>query len=298
MPWEYRSTGSLFMLARILVPMVALGAVTVGPLAAAPPAPAPDLDHFRCYAVATGHPGARVVQLQDQFDLALGKTEEVLVGFPIGFCNPVAKTVPGPGQSPGQTTDIRDHDAHLTLYEIHETSAERHPTWKVTVDNQFGRQTLFAGRPVVLAVPTHKASVDGVDTGLNAPQTLDHFKCYRASGRTLDRTVTLADQFETEAVVVAAPLLFCNPVAKTIRRGSEPDEVTGIVKPEAHLTCYTIELVAAAWIVTPKSLLVANQFNQLGLDLQPLTALTDERVLCVPSHKAAVLGMPGSFKAP
>jgi hypothetical protein len=298
MPWESRSTGTLFMLARIIAQMAALGAVMVGPLAAAPPASAPDLDHFRCYGVATGHPGAHVVQLHDQFDDALDKTEEVLVGFPIGFCNPVAKTVPGPGQGPGQTTDIRDPDAHLTLYEIHETSAQRHPTWKVTVDNQFGRQTLFAGRPVVLAVPTHKAFVDGVDTELSDPQTLDHFKCYRASGRTLDRTVTLADQFETEAVVLAAPLLFCNPVAKTVRRGSEPDDVPPILNPEAHLTCYTIELVAAVGVVTQKGLLVANQFNQIGVDLQPLTVLTDERVLCVPSHKAAVLGMPGSFKAP
>ena len=41
-----------------------------------------------------------------------------------------------------------------------------------------------------------------------------------------------------------------------------------------------------------------NQFNHIAGAPEPFTVVTDERVLCVPSHKAAFLGMPGSFQTP
>ena len=293
---ESRSTSFLVILATVIAPMAVLGAVLVGPAIAAPPSPAPDLDHFRCYSITVGHPAAPpIATLEDQFDKRLDKVETVFVGLPIGFCNPVAKTIPGPGGGPGQTTDILDPNAHLILYEIHETTTQRHLTWKVTVDNQFGRQTLFASRPRVLGVPTQKVSVGGEPTELEAPEGLNHFKCYEAKGRTLNAPATLQDQFESAPVVVVDPLLFCNPVTKTVTRTGVPI-VTPIEDPEAHLTCYNIDLAAQVGFTTQKNVGTVNQFNHIPVE--PLTVVTDERVLCVPSKKAAVLGIPGSFQTP
>jgi len=287
-----RSTGFLVNLATVIVPMAVLGAVLVGPAVAAPPSPPPNLDHFRCYS-NTGHPARLTALLEDQFDQRLEKVEEVVVVWPIGFCNPVAKTIPSPGGGPGQTTDILDPNAHLTMYEIRETTRQRHVTWKVTVDNQFGRQTLFATKPVLLGVPTQKVSVEGVDTGLGLPVDLNHFKCYQAKGAPLNAAVTLEDQFGTTDLLVVEPVLFCNPVEKTV--GTTIEE---IVDPEAHLTCYNIDLATQIGFTMQIHITTNNQFNHIAPTPEPFTVVTDERVLCVPSNKAAVLGMPGSFTTP
>jgi len=291
-----RSTSLLAILANVTAPMVLLSAVLVGPAVAAPPSAAPDLDHFRCYSITVGHPTGLPATLEDQFDRRLDRVEEVFVGLPIGFCNPVAKTVAAPGQGPGQTTEIRDPSAHLTMYEIHETTTQRHLTWKVTVDNQFGRQTLFATRPVLLGVPTQKVSVEGEPTGLEAPEGLNHFKCYEAKGRALNAPATLEDQFESAEVLVVEPLLFCNPVTKTVRRAEGGSDVTPIEDQEAHLACYDIDLAAPVGFTTQIHIETISQFNHIPVE--PLTVVTDDKVLCVPSTKSSVLGFPGSFQAP
>jgi len=293
-----RSTSFLVILATVIAPMAVLGAVLVGPAIAAPPSPPPDLDHFRCYS-NTGHPAGLTAFLEDQFDQRLEKVEEVVVVWPIGFCNPVAKTIPSPGGGPGQTTDILDPKAHLTMYEIRETTRQRHPTWKVTVDNQFGRQTIFATKPVLLGVPTQKVSVEGVDTGLAAPVGLNHFKCYQAKGAPLNAAVILEDQFETTDLLVVEPVIFCNPVTKTVTRTTGVPIVTPIVDPEAHLTCYNLKLATQIGFSTNINIQTNNQFNHISPTTpEPFTVVTDERVLCVPSNKAAFLGMPGSFQTP
>jgi len=291
-----RSTSLLSILAGVTAPMAVLSAVLVGPAVAAPPSPPPNLDHFRCYS-NTGHPAGLTAILEDQFDKRLEKVEEVVV-WPIGFCNPVAKMIAGPGEGPGQITEIRDPTHHLTMYEIRETTTQRHPTWKVTVDNQFGRQTLFATKPVLLGVPTQKVSVEGEDTELGKPDGLNHFKCYKAKGATLNVAVTLEDQFETADVLVVEPVLFCNPVTKTVSRAGGGSDVTPIEDKEAHLTCYNIDLATQIGFTMQINIETNNQFNHIPGALEPFTVVTDERVLCVPSKKAAVLGMPGSFKAP
>jgi len=287
-----RSTSFLVILATVIVPMAVLGAVLVGPAIAAPPSPPPDLDHFRCYS-NTGHPASLTAFLEDQFDQRLEKVEEVVVVWPIGFCNPVAKTIPSPGGGPGQTTDILDPTAHLTMYEIRETTRQRDVTWKVTVDNQFGRQTIFATKPVLLGVPTQKVSVEGEPTGLGLPVDLNHFKCYQAKGAPLNVAVTLEDQFETADLLVVEPVLFCNPVKKTAR-GTE----TPIEDPDAHLTCYNLKLATQIGFSTQINIVTNNQFNHIPEAPEPFTVVTDERVLCVPSNKADFLGMPGSFTTP
>jgi len=294
-----RSTSFLVILATVIAPMAVLGAVLVGPAIAAPPPPAPDLDHFRCYSITVGHPAAPpIATLEDQFDQRLDKVETVFVGLPIGFCNPVAKTIPGPGGGPGQTTHILDPNAHLILYEIHETTTQRHLTWKVTIDNQFGRQTLFATRPVVLGVPTQKFSVGGEPTGLEAPEGLNHFKCYEAKGRDIQGpALQLQDQFETELILVGEPQFFCNPVTKTVSRAGGGSDVTPIEDQEAHLACYKIFF--AGFFGPPPQIInigTVNQFNHIPVE--PLTVVTDDKVLCVPSTKSSVLGIPGSFQAP
>jgi len=287
-----RSTGFLVNLATVIVPMAVLGAVLVGPAVAAPPSPPPNLDHFRCYS-NTGHPAGLTALLEDQFDERLEKVEEVVVVWPIGFCNPVAKTIPSPGGGPGQTTDILHATHHLTMYEIRETTRQRHPTWKVTVDNQFGRQTLFATKPVLLGVPTQKVSVEGEPTGLGLPVDLNHFKCYQAKGAPLNAAVTLEDQFETTDVLVVEPVLFCNPVEKTVGT-----TIAEIEDPEAHLTCYNLKLATQIGFSTQINIQTNNQFNHIPGAPEPFTVVTDERVLCVPSAKSSVLGMPGSFQTP
>jgi hypothetical protein len=289
-----RSTSVDFrvILASVITPMALLAAVLVGSAIAAPPSPAPTLDHFRCYS-NTGHPAAQTVTLEDQFDLRLGQTETVSVVWPIGFCNPVTKTIPGPGNSPGTITLRQKEQNHLTMYEIRDSNIERHPIWKVTVDNQFGRQTLFATRPVLLGVPTEKISVEGVATELGETEGLDHFKCYKARGQALNVAATLEDQFQTTDVVVKEPVLFCNPVEKTVG-----EEVTRIVDADAHLTCYNIDLATQIGFTTQIHIETDNQFNHLRPNAEPFTVTTDVRVLCVPSAKSSVLGMPGSFQAP
>lgn len=285
-----RSTSLLAILASVTAPMAVLGAVLVGPAVAAPPSPPPDLDHFRCYS-NTGHPASLTVLLEDQFDERLEQVEEVLVVWPIGFCNPVQKTIPGPGGGPGEITDILHDTHHLTMFEIRETTRQRHVTWKVTVDNQFGRQTLFATKPVLLGVPTEKVSVEGETTGLGPPADLNHFKCYLAKGASLNAAVTLEDQFETTDLLVVEPVLFCNPVKKTVGT-----TITDIEDSEAHLTCYNLKLATQIGFSTQINIGTVNQFNHI--DVEPFTVVTDERVLCVPSNKVAVLGLPGSFQTP
>jgi hypothetical protein len=161
----------------------------------------------------------------------------------------------------------------------------------VTVDNQFGRQTIFATKPVLLGVPTQKVSVEGVDTGLGLPVDLNHFKCYQAKGAPLNAAVTLEDQFGTTDLLVVEPVLFCNPVEKTVGT-----IITEIEDPEAHLTCYNLKTQIEFSMNI--NIQINNQFNHIPGATEPFTVERDVRVLCVPSHKAAFLGMPGSFTTP
>ncbi len=209
----------------------------------------PALDHFKCYNVQNTAVNA-AVYLKDQFGAA-----DARVLDPIAFCNPVAKT------HNGQVTPIEDEDAHLKFYRI-ETPADTRPR-AVAVSNQFGdKQALKVFEPRYLAVPTQKE-------GHRAPQSLDHFKCYRVTGKPVDATVGLRDQFlEEPQVAVFDPVLLCNPVEKR-----HNNTVTPIQNPEDHLVCYRIGGTFTKTVQTD------NQFGKETL------VVINPLMLCAPSKK-------------
>ncbi len=242
----------------------------------APGGPA-DLDHFNCYlAHTTVQP--RLVWLQDQFDVS-GKFEtaqDIRLAF---FCNPVQKVYKN------VTTKILHGDAHLAMYQL---STQPGVPRIVTLQNQFGVQTIHTGPAVVLAVPSGKAhivsSVPPQLPPIPKAGELDHFKCYAASGQALNAAVVLTDQFHTEKDVVLQPYLFCNPVTKMVP--SAPPctpfapcaTTTPIVHPQSHLMCYIKTPGAFQGVVVYN-----NQF--VAPSALPTVSLTNSELLCAPSFK-------------
>ncbi len=226
---------------------------------------APTLDHFRCY-FTQGAPLSEVVGLTDQFDPATAGGQTFRVMYPVRLCNPVEKT------HLDKVTPITNPDGHLKMYLIAPAPtaagavAQPAPARMVIVRNQFGFQSLRLGQPEILAVPTQKFPH-------NPPQGLDHFKCYRATGRSINQGVSLSDQFlQSPDVKVFEPFGFCNPVAKL-----HNDQVTPIQNPKAHLVCYTITREPFETSVDTS--------NQFGIE-SLLVHGTD--LLCVPSAKLRV----------
>jgi hypothetical protein len=118
--------------------------------------------------------------------------------------------------------------------------------------------------------------------GTDPLSRLDHFKCYRVThGTPANAFVQLQDQFDEaisetffEHVVVQSPLVFCNPVNKTLASG----QVTPIVNENNHLKMYLITPTSTQTrIVT-----VANQFTGSAITtlqvFQPV-------ILAVPTQK-------------
>ena len=285
------------------VPMLLAGAAAVSLLAIATPAAAqkkgdgpttpPNLDHFYCY-FASGRVQPQTVLLQDQFDAALNQTEQIQDLRIIRFCNPVQKTT-----ADGTVTQIQHPDDHLTMYLINPQPIIPRA---VIVRNQFGTQQLRTGNAVLLAVPSGKVwpvPVTAPPQTPPIPTDLDHFKCYLASGKPLDRTVLLQDRFfkDTAGVLAAAlqPILFCNPVQKSVPNpnpvAGPPFITTPITNPVAHLTCYVTTRRAFQ-----STLLYDNQFSPQLASL----AVSNPDFLCVPSFKLrwAEIPVPSALVPP
>jgi len=237
-----------------------------GPIALAVPTQKEDhemvecLNHYLVYQVVEEPEYLEVgVNLKDQF---IPDGEDVMVWGAWMFANPVKKTV----VENGDVAEIEDEDLHWVLYDIEDaqpTSIDK----TIQIDNQFGNQTLDLTYRDVLAVPSQK----------NVPPTppLDHFKCYAASGPSLEGVyVYLEDQFGYyEEVEVSAPMIFCNPVDKV------HDSVTTSSNPDNHLTVYKISTQQTDyWTVT-----VDNQFNDAAVP-QTLTVYGPV-ALAVPTQK-------------
>jgi len=219
-------------------------------------------DHFKFYEVdwETAPVIDENVQLVDQFLTINNAT----VGAAISFGNPVEK-VHG-----DITTPIADLNRHYTLYELELTGQPREPQgYRVMVNNQFQDDVeLTVYGPFYLAVPTQKE-------GHEAPVCLNHFLIYEVTETDFPEVgVHLSDQFIEEDVTVWGPVLFGNPVQKTV--GSV---VTEIEDPDEHLVFYSIEDIGFDESID-KTIQIDNQFgNDQVLDL------TYRDTLAVPSQK-------------
>ena len=217
------------------------------------------LDHFWCYIVSSETPDQAVTAtLKDQFQTAF-----VSVGSPLQFCNPAQKTVGG------VVTPIVNLNDHLTMYNLLQ-SPPLPTTETLTATNQFGAQQLTVDKAATtLMVPTQKLLEN-----LRFPTRLDHFLCYPVNAASIAQPVSLTDQFQTQDVTVEQPVLFCNPVEKTIG-----NKTTRIQNAEAHLLCYNIRLPQST---TSRQVPILNQ-----LESDTFT-LTTTQMLCVPSTKTLV----------
>jgi hypothetical protein len=219
-----------------------------------------DIDHFKCYYPQLPVQNFQVF-LKDQFDPAAGPREDTIVRRPVRFCAPTDKQRLDTGQI---TTRINPF-SHLKLYLI--APSELEPTRKVVVQNQFGRKALTVYQSEVLAVPAQKNDE-------LPPVNLDHFKCYRAYGGSINVRVKLTDQFGASEHQVFRPFGLCNPVEK--QHGTV---VTPIKNPRDHLVCYKI---------TPQTVgITVRVRDQFFPNFQSMV-LTRADLLCVPSLKVRV----------
>jgi hypothetical protein len=215
--------------------------------------------HFRCYIVSQQTPQpATPVTLTDQFL----ENVSIEIDEPLQFCAPVGKNVP--------LSTIDEPEEHLTMYAA---AANLPDQLIVDTQDQFGLRTLEVVGPRVLLVPTQKLTVNGVDTGLDFPDRLNHWWCYAANGEPVDQNVTLEDQFRTDAVRVEQPVYFCNPVEKTRVDARRPERVP---EPEVHLTCYDLH---GPQRTNPTQVGIFNQFER------DTFTITSFELLCVPSAK-------------
>jgi hypothetical protein len=211
--------------------------------------PKPALDHFLYYPIQNGTPAfqPRTVTVRDQF-----RTSQARVVEPLRLLNPASKdgsTISRPG-------------AHLKCYRIEES---RFAGRTVSVRNQLAAHTFQVRQPTRLCNPASKKVPPGTPPPI--PSGLDHFRCYGVEGSSLNRAVTLRDQFGRQQVAVQEPEYLCNPASKN---GST------IQHPAPHLVCY--ELGGVDPFVSRR----ASMRDQFGV--QTFT-VSEPTKLCVPSRK-------------
>jgi hypothetical protein len=184
------------------------------------------------------------------------------VGQAVSFGNPVEKTH-GSVVSP-----IEDINRHYTVYLLEEEF--QYQSWKVMINNQFQDDVeLTVWGPIALAVPTEKIEAD-----LGAPECLNHYLLYQVVETSFPEVgVHLKDQFIEEDVLVVEPVLFGNPVKKTV-----DGVVTEIEQDDEHLVFYGINLPEGNMPIE-KTIQIDNQFGPQTLDL------TYRDLLAVPSQK-------------
>jgi hypothetical protein len=107
------------------------------------------------------------------------------------------------------------------------------------------------------------------------PRTIDvpgdHYQCYRVRGVAPNEPITVADQFGRAQIVVAHPVMLCNPSLKIHREKRYPPK-----SPDLHLVCYE-----PAKVEKPRThrVRIGNQFQIADL-------IVAERIMfCVPSRK-------------
>ena len=210
------------------------------------------LDHFSVYH-ATG-PDATAVTVSDQFGTETHDPRLVNL-----FMVPANKNSEG----------IDDRISHLTCHELLDGQIG---AVRVSVGNQFGLQQIFdLDLSNELCVPTEKLITPGT-------VSIDHFKCYTATGSALDQVIGWSDQFQSANVTLREPYILCNPADKNAE---------GFVNEDDHLACYLLDpgvdplTGAVQELLAPGSTDVVNQFNQGGqIDIGTPFAF------CAPSTKS------------
>jgi hypothetical protein len=239
-----------------------------------PPAIQFTINHYKCYD-ADGDPPDLNVALDDQFG-----HEDVRVGSPFLFCNPVDKNNEG----------ILDPDGHLTCYQITDTAAP----FDVDIRNQFGETELTTGNPAALCVPSRKLSVAAptatppapcpTPTPVVTPTPLRHFECYEEPNAAFPTVaVSLVDRFGPSTVNLTRRKRICNPADKNGEDPSAPFDPN-------HLTGYLIKQTSPRFVPLT-GVTVTNQFGTIVIDL----AKPD--YLLVPAAKSQI-GPPGPLANP
>ena len=250
------------------------------------------LDHLLCYLTAAQPLTPQLAWLQDQFDARINPNgvETIYDTRMVLFCNPAQKTVISSVNIP--TVPVVHPTAHMAMY-LTTPQATAIPR-SVPITNQFGAQTLITGEAEILGVPSGKTPIPANGGAVSLPPipgtgVLDHFRCYSASGPSINTRVLLTDQFFTsspESALVLTPRLFCNPVTKTVPPANCPAgqfcqvQTTPIAHPTSHMACYLISPSAPFQGVVAYN----NQFVPAGT--LPTVELKSPVMLCVPSSKS------------
>lgn len=125
-----------------------------------------------------------------------------------------------------------------------------------------------------------------VERSSNCPaQTVDvpgdHYQCYRVlrSAALTPETITVADQFGRARIVLARPVMLCNPSVKVHNDRRYP-----VRSPELHLVCYE---PARRDRPRVRRVRIGNQFQIIDLNV------AERSMFCVPSNKE-LLGERGA----
>ena len=220
-----------------------------GPLPQLGPGP---LDHFKTYETDLGKPNfsKRTVTLADAFG-----TSQVSVSEQRWMANPVDKNGEG----------VNSRDDHFKCYSI--SDKRKFKEQKITIANQFGPQKLEVETPKRLCVPASQGLAD--QTPPEPPTALDHYKCYEAEGKKLNRTVTLVDEFVAgDQVTVVDVEYLCNPAVK--------NNEGPLVRPNDLLVCYELSKLDK---FSKRKVSLRDQFGTQTVEVKA------PEKLCVPSTR-------------
>ena len=230
--------------------------------------PEPDTgpNHFKTWRIQPV-PFTVTVALEDQFM----KDDNVRLDGIEFLSNPVRKIVFDPLGIP-DTFNITDPDEHLNWYK----AVGKKNYLKLAYQNQFESTTVLIDSLKYLLVPAQKLPHP-------APESLDHYKCYRICNPVLfNKAVLLDDQFDLtqEQVTSLSATYFCTPAIKNTEPGYDTS---------THYVAYSF----APGSTTNESRTTIDQFGQ-----HPAQALVSE-LLLVPTDKLGVLcdAIPGDANA-
>ena len=220
------------------------------------------LDHFQCYGLTAPPPFTTIpgVSLTDAYG-----SSTVKVGRARRVCNPADKSSEDPS-APG-------HRDHLVAYTAKQSSPRFKRIRDQGFENQFGSLRLDIVRPELMLVPS--ATNASAPPPLPAAFGIDHFKCYRVTGRKpAVPDMTVIDQFNTLVLRLGRPRRLCAPVDKQGEDPSAPQH------PD-YLLCYDLAAAASTPPLPNAGKVFVN--NQLGA--RQFEALRPTE-LCVPSRKS------------